>query len=261
MKKLKLALLGTGKLNRIVAQAHQDGYLKEYELVGVLGNTFAKTQAFAKQFNTQACETIDQLMALEPDYTAEAASVQAVIDYSEFILNHQSNLILLSIGALADSDFYEKIKTVAQTNDKKVHIASGAVGGFDVLRTARLMGPIEVQMGGKKAPAALQKTPLYREGLLDITQAETVFEGTTAQAIKLLPTHLNVAIATALASAGPENTNIKVEALPEYVGDEHHIKLTSAEVSADLKIYSKTSTIAGWSIVAVLQNIVSPIVF
>ena len=45
------------------------------------------------------------------------------------------------------------------------------------------------------------------------------------------------------------------------VGDDHKITAEIEGVKAVVDIYSSTSAIAGWSIVALLQNIVSPIVF
>ena len=39
VEKKRLALLGCGKLNHIVADAYLNGILPEYEVVGVLGRT------------------------------------------------------------------------------------------------------------------------------------------------------------------------------------------------------------------------------
>lgn len=259
--KQRLALIGCGYLNEIVAGAVRDGYLPEYELVGVLGRDNERALGFAERFGCKACPDISELMALEPDYTAEAASVQAVRDYSEAVLMGGSNLVVLSIGAFADAEFYERVKGMARESHRRVHIASGAVGGFDVLRTAALMSPITASISAQKAPGSLYYTPLYKEGLLDITEPEQVFAGTTKEAIAILPTHVNVAVATALASAGPEQTQMKIEAVPGFRGDEYKIEIQGEEVRTELNIYSRTSRIAAWSVVAVLQNAVSPIVF
>lgn len=261
MKKIKLALLGCGHLNEIVANALKNEYLPEYELIGVLEQDFEKAVEFSQRHNCTPCKNIDELMLLKPDFVAEAASVEAIKSYGEIILKNGSNLVVLSIGAFADNEFYKQIKNTAFENNKKIYIASGAVGGFDVLRTASLMSPITAKISSKKSPKSLQKTPLYRDGLLDITEKEQVFTGTTKEAIEILPTHVNVAVATALASAGPENTNMKIDALPDFEGDEYKIEIEGEEVRTDLNIYSKTSDIAGWSVVFVLQNIVSPVVF
>ena len=49
------------------------------------------------------------------------------------------NLVVLSIGAFADLAFYEEVKQAAREGGAKVHLASGAIGGFDVLQTVTLM--------------------------------------------------------------------------------------------------------------------------
>jgi aspartate dehydrogenase len=261
MEKIKLALIGCGYLNEIVANALKDGYLPEYELIAVLGRDYEHAKEFAERHGCKACTDIDELMAMKPDFTAEAASVKAIQEYSEKILNGGSNLVVLSIGAFADREFYERVKKTAMQNKRRVYIASGAVGGFDVLRTAALMSPITASIGSQKAPTSLKNTPLFTDELLDITTPQQVFSGTTKEAIAILPTKVNVAIATALASAGPENTTMNIKAVPGFKGDEYKIEIQGEEVRAELNIYSRTSAIAAWSVVEVLQNAVSPIVF
>jgi aspartate dehydrogenase len=261
MEKNKLALIGCGYLNEIIASALRDGYLPEYELIAVLGRDLSRTKAFAENYGCTACANIDELIATKPDFTAEAASVKAVQDYSEIVLSAGSNLVVLSIGAFADSAFYERIKDTAAQNKRRVYIASGAVGGFDVLRTAALMGPITASISAQKAPASLKNTPLFTAELLEIAVPKQVFNGTTKEAIGILPTKVNVAIATALASAGPENTAMNIKAVPGFKGDEYKIEIQGEEVRTELNIYSRSSAIAAWSVVAVLQNAVAPIVF
>lgn len=261
MEKIKLALIGCGYLNEIVATAWQAGYLPEYELIAVLGRDYERAREFAKRYGCKACVDIDELVAMKADFTAEAASVKAIQEYGEKIITGGSNLVVLSIGAFADQEFYERIKNTATKSKRRVYIASGAVGGFDVLRTAALMSPIIASISAQKAPASLKNTPLFTEELLDITDPRLVFSGTTKEAIALLPTKVNVAIATALASAGPCNTTMNIQAVPGFKGDEYKIEIQGEEVRAELNIYSRTSAIAAWSVVEVLQNAVAPIVF
>lgn len=261
MKKMKLAFLGCGYLNEIVATALHNGYLPEYELVGAMGRNPLRTEAFAERHDCKPCHSIEELLALDPDIIAEAASPQAVREYSETILKGGSNLVVLSIGAFADAELYNRVKATAAEHNTKVYIASGAVGGFDVLRTAALMSPINATMTSKKSLRSLFYTPLFKEELMNITEPEQVFSGNTKEAIEMLPFHFNVAVATALASAGPEQTILNIDAVPGFRGDEYKIEIEGEEVKTDLNIYSRTCNIAGWSVVAVLRNIVSPIVF
>lgn len=259
--KRKLALIGCGHLSQIVAEALKHGYLPEYELIGVLGQNERRARSFAERFHCRACKTIGELMALEPDYTAEMASVQAVRQYSETVLLGGSNLVVLSIGAFADAGFYGKIKETAVRGKRRVYVASGTVGGFDVLRAAALMGPIEVSITSQKAAESLFVTPLYRDGLLNITERERVFSGTAKGAVAALSTHVDAAVAAALAGAGPERTAMDIDAVPGFVGDGYKVEMAGEEVHVELNIDSKTSGIAAWSVVAVLRNVVAPIVF
>lgn len=261
MKKLKLALIGCGYLNDIVANACKSGLLPQYDLIAVLGRDKNNAEQFGQKYNCKVCYTIDELLDEKPDYIAESASVAAIKEYTIKILENKSNLIVLSIGAFADAEFYSQVQATAFENNVKVYIANGAVGGFDAMRTFALMGPITSSITSYKSPRAITHTKLYKEGMLDVKECEQIFSGTTKEAIAILPTHVNVAVATALASSGPENTRMNINILPNYVGDEYNIKVEGEDVKLSMNIYSRNSKVAGWSVVAVLQNIVSPIVF
>ena len=69
----------------------------------------------------------------------ETASVEMVKRMALPVLSHGASLVLISIGALADEEFRARVESAARENGVKVHLASGAVGGFDVLRTVTLM--------------------------------------------------------------------------------------------------------------------------
>ena len=49
--------------------------------------------------------------------------------------------------------------------------------------------------------------------------------------------------------------------VPGMIGDDHKITEEIDGVTAVVDVYSRTSDIAGWSVVALLQNLVSPIMF
>lgn len=261
MKKLKLGIMGSGFLGGIIADAWKDGYLPDYELVGIYGRNKEKSEEMAERVGCKACDTIEELLKLKPDYIAEAASVQSVKEMAEKISAAGANLIVLSIGAFADAMFYEKIKDVNRVNGTRIYLASGAIGGFDVLRTVSLMGMVKSGIETTKGPKSLINTPLFDEKLLEGQESTRVFQGNAKEAIELLPTKVNVAVAASLATAGPEETSVKINSIPGFVGDDHKITAEIEGIRAVIDIYSETSAIAGWSVVEVLRNIVSPIVF
>ena len=166
MGKKKFGIMGNGYLAGIIVDSYLSGILDEYQLVGVMGRTPDKTAALAERGGCKACGTVEELLALKPDIVAEAASVQCIKDNAETVLSSGADLIVLSIGAFADKALYDKIKETATEHDTKVHIASGAVGGFDVLRTVSLMGQAKSGICTRKGPASLKNTPLYDDCLM-----------------------------------------------------------------------------------------------
>ena len=243
--KKKLAVLGNGFLAGIIVETYNKGLLEEYELTGILGRTKEKTEALAEKGGCRPCSTLEELLEDKPDYVAEAASVKAVQDYGMKILSGGADMILLSIGALADETFYREISECAKENGRKIHIASGAIGGFDVLRTISLMGQAQTSFRTKKGPKSLSGTPLFEESLMTDKEEKQVFHGSAKEAISILPTKVNVAIAASLASSGPENVDMSIFSVPEMVGDDHKITAQIPGVKAELDIYSSTSAIAG----------------
>ncbi len=52
-----------------------------------------------------------------------------------------------------------------------------------------------------------------------------------------------------------------MHSVPNWVGDDHKITAEIDGVKAVVDIYSRSSSIAGWSVVALLRNLASPICF
>lgn len=260
-KKLRLGLVGCGHLNTIVAEAWQKGCLPGYELVGATSRTKSSALRLAAQVGCRPCDSLQELLALRPDYIVEAASPAAVREIALPVLQGGADLVVLSIGAFADAAFLRQVEQAAREQGRRVHLATGAIGGFDLLRTMQLMGAVQASFTTEKGPQSLQGTPVYREELLHESEPRQVFQGTAQQAIATFPTRVNVAVAASLATAGPADTQVTMRSVPGMVGDDHRIEAQVDGVRAVLDIYSSTSDIAGYSVVALLQNLVSPIVF
>ena len=258
--KTKFGIVGCGFLGGIVANAWKNGLLADYELVGVTSRSPESAQKMAETVGCPACADVDALLALEPEYIVETASVEAVRAMAVPVLRRGVNLVVISIGAFADLAFYEQVKQAAREGCAKVHLASGAIGGFDVLQTVSLMAQaqrlpetagIETHTGAR----GFRNTPVWADHLLTDTEKTTVFT------IATFPRRVNVAVATSLATTGPEITDVTMHSVPNWVGDDHRITAEIDGVKAVVDIYSSTSAIAGWSVVALLRNLASPVVF
>ena len=115
--KTKFGIVGCGFLGNIVADAWKKGLLEDYELVGVTSRTFASAEKTAASVGCAACADVDALLALEPEYIVEAASVEAVRAMAVPVLRRGVNLVVLSIGAFADLAFYEEVKQAAREGE------------------------------------------------------------------------------------------------------------------------------------------------
>ena len=252
----KLVIVGCGRLAGIVSDAVVNGLLPEYDLVGVYSRTAEKAERIVAKMQQHgktcmACTTIEELLALKPDYLVEAASPAAMKELALPALKNGTSIVTLSIGALADTAFYQEVIETAQANGTRVYIVSGATGGFDVLRTASLMGNATAKFFNEKGPNA--------EALQ--TEQRVVFSGNATEAIAMFPTKVNVAVAASLASVGPENMQMSMQSTPGFVGDTQRVEIKNEQVHAVIDVYSATAEIAGWSVVNTLLNITSPIVF
>ncbi|RRN78117.1 DUF108 domain-containing protein [Pseudoxanthomonas sp. SGD-10] len=266
MERKTLAIVGCGKLAAIITDALNADLLPDYKLIAAYSRTAAKAQFIADKIDSSktgyscaVCGSIDELLALKPDYVIETASPYSMRDIALPTLKNGSSIITLSIGAFADTDFYEEVKRTAKENNVRVYIASGAIGGFDVMRTAALMGHCTATFDTEKSPRSLRKSSVYDESLE--SEKRQVFAGNAKEAIALFPTSVNVSVAASLASVGPEDIKVSVTSTPGFVGDNHRIEVKNDQVHAVIDVYSATAQIAGWSVVNTLRNITSPIVF
>lgn len=256
----RIGLFGSGKLTKIIVNCYKKGLLEGYEIVGCYSKTFSHSKEISQSLNISPCETFNDLLDRKLDYLVEATNPNAAKEIMIKTLERNVNIILLSIGALANNEFYKKVNDTAKINNVKIHIASGAISGFEVLRTARIMGLTKSKLTNTKGPKALSKSSLYKESM---EQNDTIaFEGSAYEAIQNLPTGINVGVATALATRGVHDTEILIQTKPGYIGDSQCIDIECGEeIKAHLDVYSRTSDIAGYSVVALLQNLNSSIVF
>lgn len=262
MKK-KIALIGYGALGRIFLNVFEEKLTEWYELSGVY-----TVPAPDAQESYHFYGDLDELLADKPDMVVEFAGVGAVRAYAEKILNSGVSLVIASIGSLADDELYARLTKAAAENGCRLHLPSGAIGGFDLLRTMALAGVRSVSIESCKAPASLNGAPYLTGRLLSETDEELVFEGSARDAIAAFPKNVNVAVATAVAAADADSTRVSIRSVPGMKKNTHTIRAASAYTEVCLEISSipdpanpKSSTTTAWSVAALLKNLASPVQF
>lgn len=200
------------------------------------------------------------LIAAGTDVIVECAGHAALREHGPRVLAAGVDLLVASVGALADPSLEAALREASARGGGRVRVPSGALGGLDALRAARLAGLEAVEYRSTKAPSAWRGTAAETLVDLDALREATVFLETDARDAALrFPQNANVAAAVALAGLGFERTRVRLEADPAARGNRHTIRAHGAFGLIEIVVEGrtlpdnpKTSVLAPHSLAAAL---------
>lgn len=197
-----------------------------------------------------------ELAAWKPSLVVECASHSAVREAVPVMLRMGIDTVIVSIGSLAEPDVLHDLEAAAVTGKSRLTIVSGAIGGLDVLRAAKLAGLSSVAYTGIKPPSAWKGSPA--ETFCDLTtiaKPTAFFEGSAEQAARLFPKNANVTAAVALAGIGFEKTKVALVADPTASFNCHQVTAEGAFGAFSIRLRNeplpdnpKTSRLAALSV-------------
>ncbi len=195
----------------------------------------------------------------------EAASQKAVREFGERILRARKDLIVLSVGALADGSLRKRLEKTALKNGCKIYIPSGAVVGIDGVRAASIDQVSRVVLTTRKPPRALARNPLVGKEIVKLKRPKVVFEGPARKAVRAFPASVNVAATLSLAGVGFDKTWVRIVADPSLKRNVHEIRiegragriLTRTE-NLPMREAPGTSKLAALSTIRLLRNLTEP---
>ena len=131
----------------------------------------------------------------EINLIVEASAQKAVEAYIPLALRAGKDVMMMSVGALSNEALCKEIFDAARSNNVNVYLPSGAIAGLDCIKAAKVGGLYRVTITTRKPPKALIGAP-GAEGLdlESLDSPKTIFSGTAAQAVKLYPANVNVAV-------------------------------------------------------------------
>ncbi len=225
MSSYKVASIGYGAMARSLAAS-----LKQSALQIDLNACLVPDDApGVETVNIQRFSTVDELIASKPDLVVECATHEAVLETVPEILRAGIDVIVVSIGALGRDGAVTRLEEAAAAGNARAVVVSGAIGGLDVLRAAKIAGLEQVTYIGRKPPRAWKGTPA--EALLDLdnlTEPTPFYEGSAKSAASDYPKNTNVTAAVALAGVGFENTSVRLIADPTSNGNVHELHAVGA---------------------------------
>lgn len=263
-----IAVIGAGALARIFCREAQRLLSDDYQIVAVMARHEEHANELADSLDADACTTLEDLLSGFPDIVVEFAGRDAVKEYAQHVLEHGSDLVIASIGALADDVFRKQLESAAKANHRKVYLPNGAIGALDLMQTFAVMGNAQVQIGNTKAPKSLEGAPYLNGKTLSTDKEKVIFTGSVSEAIDGFPKNVNVAVAAALASSTLKQATVQITSDPGSTENIHRICLKNNLMRAELTVAGKpdptnpkSSTSTAWSVVALLKNLASPIQF
>jgi aspartate dehydrogenase len=262
-----VGLIGYGGIARDVLSVLR-GTESGAEIVGALCRPGGVEKARAALPGIQIVETLDALLARGLMVVAEVAGQKAVAEYGPDILLRRIDLLVISIGALAEPKLLETLREAALEGGSRILLPAGAIGGIDAIAAMRVGGLDAVRYRSRKPPAAWRGSPAEKVADLDKLTARTVlYRGTAGEAALLYPQNANVAAAVALAGLGFEATEVELVADPAAPGNVHEIEAEGAAGRFAIQLQGKpsranpkTSALAALSVARALINLDATIV-
>jgi len=217
---MRIALIGLGAIGQEFLRSLAS-VASETTVVGAL-------VAHPERYADAPCpvfETLEQVIAVRPAMVVECARHAAVKAYGARVLASGLDLLVASVGALADDDLFDACKRAADAGRSQLLIPSGALAGIDALAAARLVGLDKVVYIRRAPPSTLVRSgALSEEEVARHATAFQVYAGSARAAALKYPKNANVAAAVALAGLGFDRTEVKVIADPALVHSVHVIE-------------------------------------
>ena len=223
----KVGIIGCGTIGSELARAIDLAKINNSVLVSVFDIYTDVANKLASQLKTKVAvaKTIDEFLSNDMDIVVEAASQEAVRKYAKIVLEHDIDLMIMSIGALLDNRLYDELIDTAEKHNVKIYLPTGAIAGIDTIRSVRHM-LVEVTLTTTKNPRGLEGAPFFTKHKIDlkkIRKPTVIYEGKAVEAVKLFPANVNVAAVLSLAGIGGNKTKVRIVADPESKMNIHEI--------------------------------------
>ncbi len=214
---MRIGIIGCGNIAHNIAS--------KFKLTGVYDIESHK----CKDLNAKVCNNIDELID-NSDLIIEAASPRAVVEYAKKIVESGKDMLIMSIGGLADEKFREELFSLAREKNVHIYLPSGAIGGIDLLKASKVAGLNRVTLRSTKN----SKTLGY-----GVRERTLVFKGKASEAIKKFPKSVNVSVLLSIVAG--MDIDVEVYADPDIKNNVHEIHIEGDFGEAEIKIKNKPS--------------------
>lgn len=244
---VRVAVIGSGAIGRRVASELFHGRVPGAVLSGVMTR---RPDALRDAFGDDAAAIADFGADLDSalassDLVVECAGIAAAKQYGGRVVASGTPLVLVSIGALAQTD----VREAMLAGPGELRLTSGAIGGLDLLTAAARPNGIAGGVTSVRITSTKQARSLVQpwmttdetERLSNAADAFDLFTGSVADAVEKYPSSLNVACALAAATGLWHETEVRLVADPHADRTTHRIEAHGAAGNYDFTMTNEVS--------------------
>lgn len=249
--RMRVGLIGLGAIGQAVVELIDQHAAGDVEVVGALVRDPSRSREVG---SPEATTTLDELLGKQPNVVVEVAGHRALRDHGPPVLRSGHDLIVVSVGVLADPLTYDALLAAAEAGGGRTRVASGAIGALDAIGAASVGGLTRVIHTTRKPARTLLGSEADQ-----LTTDKVLFRGNAREGVLKFPESTNVAAAVSLAGLGLDHTEVRVVADPRIMHNRHEIVAEGAFGSLRFKIENvpsernpKTARIVAMSIVRAL---------
>jgi aspartate dehydrogenase len=265
--KPRIGVIGCGAIGREICKAIDDGIIQA-ELSAVFDHNTEKVEDLVASLRCRPkIASLEEMLPLV-DLVVESASQAAVREIAFKSLEAGRSIMVMSVGALADSSLLYELSSLARKNNCRIYVPSGALAGIDGVRSASMAPITSVVLTTSKPHAGLRGAPYVIEKKinLDVKAPTLIFEGAAREAVKAFPENVNVASTLGIAGIGFDKTLVRIIVDPSLKRNVHEITVEGAFGKLQARVENvpspanpKTSYLAALSAIATLKKIAEPV--
>jgi aspartate dehydrogenase len=259
-----IGIVGCGAIGRALITAVAGGKLA-VRIAGVTSRTEPSTREFlATLASAPPYMSLSEVIAAA-DLIVESAGGSVVQPLAQQAFAAGKDLMVISVGALLD---HPEIISQSRQSGCRLYIPSGAIAGLDGIKSACVGAVAHVTMTTRKPPNGLEGAPyLVRHGisLAGLKEEKELFSGTAREACEGFPANVNVSAAVSLAGVGPDQTRVRILAVPGLQRNCHDIEVEGEFGRLGIHIENvpsenpKTGKLTAFSIIRSLQDVVDTV--
>jgi len=246
---MKVGLLGCGAIANVITDFALEGKLG-VDLACFYDRDTKRAESIASKVDGTVALNLKDMLNLV-DVVVEAASPQAVIETVPQILKNGKDVLIMSVGALINSEFRAYLEKLAEKYDSRIYAPSGAIVGLDGIKAASVGKIHSVSLITRKSPESLG---------ISADNEMVLYEGKAEEAVGKFPMNINVA--ATLSFACDKEVDVKIIADPAVDQNYHEVRvvgdfgeLITNTQNTKCTTNPKTSVLAAYSAIKLLKSL------